>query len=236
MVLEGFYMKNISAPSTFLIVAVTMLGSLIQSGYTAPKSKYSALPARSGEGAKVAAKSNLDSATVHKYYLDGDFEEAIAILETGLREKRPFNHNDSVFIFKHLGVMYAAQYETREKGKYFMHQLLMTEPTAKIMDMYASDMIYMIFKNIQDEFDSNRMRLNHAEQLVQGNNQSEPGSKNDTRNDDARTSKQAKMESSGSHVALWWIGGIAVAAGIGGGYYLYSQSPEPAKDKEIVAR
>ena len=90
----------------------------------------------------------VDTAAVRKLYLDGDFEQAVEILETGLNEKRPFDHADSVFIFKHLGVMYAAKYETRERGKYFMHQLLLTEPTAKIMDMYASDMIYMVMDAI----------------------------------------------------------------------------------------
>ena len=184
----------------------------------------------------ASEESKIDSATVRKKYLDGDFEDAIFILESDLKEKRRLRHDDSVFIYKHLGVMYAARYETREKGKYFMHQLLMTEPTAKIMDMYASDMIYMIFKNIQDEFQSNRMRLDHAEQLVQGNQQSDPLSKNDSKNSDETSGKQAKVSSSNSHAAYWWLGGVVLAAGIGGGYYLYSQSATPAKDKEIVAR
>lgn len=104
------------------------------------------------------ASAALDTAGIRKLYLDGDFDEAIELLTASYKEKRFLNHNDSVFIFKHLGVMYAANYETREKGKYFMHQLLFIEPTAKIMDMYASDMIYMIFKNIQDEFISSRSK------------------------------------------------------------------------------
>ena len=97
-----------------------------------PKAKISATPApRVSVDLNVPPK--VDSAKVHKLYLDGDFDEAIVLLENNLKDTRQYRHEDSVFIFKHLGVMYAAQYETREKGKYFMHRLLMVEPTAKIM-------------------------------------------------------------------------------------------------------
>ena len=63
------------------------------------------------------------------------------------------------FVYKHLGVMYAAQQSTRDKGKHFMHQLIAIEPTAKILDMYASDMIHLIFRNVQEEFEVKRVRL-----------------------------------------------------------------------------
>jgi len=106
-----------------------------------------------------ARAEGIDSSRIQKLYMDGEFEPAIAILELDLKSDKRIRHNDSVFIFKHLGVMYAATYETRERGKFFMFQLLQVEPTAKIMDMYASDMIYMIFKNIQDEFQTKRARL-----------------------------------------------------------------------------
>jgi hypothetical protein len=158
-----------------------------------------------------AAPLLLDTVAIRKLYLDGDFDQAVEIMETGLKEKRAFNHYDSVFIFKHLGVMYAAKYDTREKGKYFMHQLLTVEPTARILDMYASDMIYMIFKNIQDEYEETRGRYNHAETLVKGNGQSIPP-KNQTGSD--KEEKTAK--SSNGNKTLYWVGAstVAVAAGV----------------------
>src|SRR4051812_1886959 len=82
----------------------------------------------------------LDTIAVHKVYVDGDFDQAIEMLKPALDGSYRLSHQDSVFIFKHLGVMYAAKYETREKGKKYMMLLLQTEPTARIMDMYASDM------------------------------------------------------------------------------------------------
>src|SRR5258706_10058147 len=147
--------------STVIAVLVTF-----ENGFAAAKKqpqKASATPETIIINVPSVHKAVMDTAKIRKLYLDGDFEEAIEILETGIREKRPFNHGDSVFFCNHLGVMYAAKYHTREKRKYYMHMLLMVEPTARILDMYASDMIYMIFKNIQDEFDQTRMRLSRAE-------------------------------------------------------------------------
>jgi len=145
-----------------------------------------------------------------------------------LKEKRPFNHGDSVFIFKHLGVMYAAKYDTRERGKYFMHQLLMVEPTARIMDMYASDMIYMIFKNIQDEFDQTRGKLSRAETHVRENAQT------DRNTDSTESPKETKSNAnSGSHSnghALVWAGATTavVAAGVAA-YFIFQDEPKTTK-------
>jgi hypothetical protein len=106
-----------------------------------------------------SAAQSLDTAKVRGLYIDGEFQSAIEILEGSLNTTLQLSHTDSVFIFKHLGVMFAADYEKRERGKMYMFQLLMTEPTAKILDMYASDMIYMIFKNIQDEFEIKKAKF-----------------------------------------------------------------------------
>jgi hypothetical protein len=157
-------------------------------------------PAAAPAGAKAPSQradgtDGIDSLTTHKLYMDGDFDPAIAMLESDLQSRKLLSHDDSVFIFKHLGVMYAANYETRERGKMYMHQLLMTEPGAKIMDMYASDMIYMIFKNIQDEFETNRARLSNAD----SSEHPRPG---------------PDKPKSGSHLGLW-IGAAVLAAGAG---------------------
>ncbi|HLP43608.1 MAG TPA: hypothetical protein VK465_19050 [Fibrobacteria bacterium] len=119
-------------------------GAASTASATAPKSQPTS----------KASLASLDTSAVRKLYLDGDFDLAIDQLEMALKYDSTFSHQDSVFSFKHLGVMHAAKYETREKGKLYMHKLLEVEPTARILDMYASDMIYMIFKNIQDEYHS----------------------------------------------------------------------------------
>ena len=174
----------------------------------------------------------LDTLRIRKLYMDGEFETAIAILETGLKEMRPFDHKDSVFIFKHLGVMYAANYESRERGKMYMQQLLMTEPTARIMDMYASDMIYMIFKNIQDEFETKRGHLAHAKELVAGNQQTEPEG-------DSEQSPKLPMESKSrerkDHTLVWFVAtGAVVATGVVAYFLLAPENTKIEKRSHTV--
>ena len=122
-----------------------------------------------GPAAKTKPQStDLDTTRIHALYMDGDFDRAIAELEKARKQGRLRTHADSVFAFKHLGVMYAATYATVEKGKQNMVQLLTIEPTVSILDMYASDMIYMIFRNVQAEvvharpFHESRMRFRRS--------------------------------------------------------------------------
>jgi hypothetical protein len=109
--------------------------------------------------AAVGAVAPMDTAKIHGQYLEGDFDQAIRALEAQLKTRRPMSHAESVFVFKHLGVMYAAQHSTRDKGKFYMQELISIEPTAKILDMYASDMIHLIFRNVQEEFEQSRRSL-----------------------------------------------------------------------------
>lgn len=183
-----------------------------------------------------ASPPRLDSAKVHSLYLDGEFEAAIAILEANLKDTRPYRREDSVFIFKHLGVMYAAQFDTREKGKYFMHKLLAVEPTAKILDMYASDMIYMIFRNIQEEYEQTRLFMG-----MQRHGRSRTDTLSGTIESKATqgTSKEKPQDtvSRASNGKKWMWGGAAVAGlGVGvGAYFLMNdrQTKVDSRDFEF---
>ncbi len=175
----------------------------------------------------------VDATKVHRLYLDGEFDAAIAMLEDNLKDTRQYSHEDSVFIFKHLGVMYAAQYHTREKGKYYMNRLLMVEPTAKIMDMYASDMIYMIFKNIQKEYEQGRNSVNTEGQLRVARDTT---ASSKTKRDPVEASSQpAKVAGQNSGTKTWIWTGVAVAtvaAGVGA-YVLLSEEQPKATQKEV---
>jgi hypothetical protein len=179
----------------------------------------------------------VDSAAVHRFYLDGDFDPAIAMLEDNLKETRQYRHEDSVFIFKHLGVMYAAQYETREKGKYYMHKLLMVEPSAKIMDMYASDMIYMIFKNIQEEFEQNRATIEGPRR-----NTDQPDSMPARNPSEVAAGSPIRTRGSGEEAQpsggkKWiWAGAavVTLAAGVGAYYMLTGQPHTTVTEKDVA--
>lgn len=152
-----------------------------------------------------------DSSLIRKHYHEGDFEQAISILELSLKEKKIISHSDSVFTFKHLGVMYAANERTRERGKYYMLQLLTIEPTARIMDMYASDMIYMIFKNLQEEFASTHQNYGKRE----------PIGEDKLSYSDKQTKPDQKIKKNSSYL---WLGSAVIIMGCGAALYFYTQS------------
>jgi hypothetical protein len=204
-----------------VFLAFTLVFSAATNIHAAASKKSPATPSKIQTilfHAPSTPKPLIDTAKVRSLYLDGDFDEAIKILETGIKEKRPFDHDDSVFFCKHLGVMYAAKYDTREKGKYYMHMLLMVEPTARILDMYASDMIYMIFKNIQDEFDQTRMRLGRAEKNLKGNAQTDSLPITNTQKPNSESKR------SSGH-PLIWVGATTAVVGVGVvAYFIFNNS------------
>jgi len=184
----------------------------------APRKASGAEPAPIAKSS--APSSPLDTAKVRALYVDGDFDIAIDQIETSLRTRSGFSREDSVFMFKHLGVMYAAKYETREKGKRYMLRLLEVEPTARILDMYASDMIYMIFKNIQDEFEASRRTLTRSDStLGEG---PEKGQKEKPASQAMTPDQNRKTNSS-----FVWVGAtVAVAAAAAGTWYILAFEPK----------
>jgi hypothetical protein len=114
-----------------------------------------------------------------------------------------------------------------------MHRLLTVEPSAKIMDMYASDMIYMIFRNIQEEFEQNRMFMGMQRQSQIRADTPSAGAGTRAKKDTPRTDPRASdSRSSGGKKWIW--GGFAVAAvaaGVGA-YVLMNDHGVSGKDFE----
>jgi len=187
-----------------------------------------AAAAKPGAGKPAAAKTMMDTAALHATYLDGDFDQAIRTMESALKSKKSnLSHSDSVFIFKHLGVMYAATPATREKGRYYMAQLIYIEPTAKILDMYASDMIYLIFRNVQEEF-ANRHPNVANPVAVAVDTTPKPVQP-------AAPSPAAPVArtSSSNRKTVYWVAGGAIAVGAIGLLYVLLDNPAP-KHNSIV--
>jgi hypothetical protein len=184
--------------------------------------------AKPAAATKGSAKPVMDTAALHATYLDGDFDKAIRVMEAALKNKKnPVSHADSVFIFKHLGVMYAATPATREKGRYYMAQLIYIEPTAKILDMYASDMIYLIFRNVQEEF-ANK----HPNVAIPAAAAVDSAPKPQAPPPEAKPAPVARGSGSGRKT-VYWVAGGAVALGAVGLLFVLLDSPEP-KNHSIV--
>jgi len=159
----------------------------------------------------------LDTSAIHALYMDGEFESAIELLERASGEGLLKTHTDSVFAYKHLGVMYAARYETMERGKSYMYRLLTIEPTVRILDMYASEMIYMIFRNVQAEFEIRTARPKDS-LLVEASS---------FRADSVRAIPEKKVR----RYKAWpyWTAGALFLAGAGVAVYLLVPNDGPAQ-------
>jgi hypothetical protein len=106
-----------------------------------------------------AADKPLNQIAIHYKYNDGDFAAVIQGIEEFTHAHKTYARADSVFIAKHLAVVYAASPETRERGKYYMFQLLELVPSAELVDMYVSDEIEAIFSRVRQEYATHHQDL-----------------------------------------------------------------------------
>jgi hypothetical protein len=93
------------------------------------------------------------------------------------------------------------------------------------MDMYASDMIYMIFKNIQDEFETSRGK---NVQPVKGAGDAHAIAQPAPRVKDG----EPRVSNARTYV---WLGTAAAVIGAGVAAYVLSDTP-PAKTKNFEVK
>lgn len=94
----------------------------------------------------------LNQKDIHAAYNEGDFDKVTALIDGFNRVNKTYSRADSIFIAKHLAVVYSANPQTREKGRYFMYRLLEMMPSAELVDMFVSDEIDRIFDKVRKEF------------------------------------------------------------------------------------
>ncbi|MDB5047874.1 MAG: hypothetical protein JWO30_945 [Fibrobacteres bacterium] len=191
------------------------------------KSQASSTPAR-------PVMQSLDQAMVKKYYNDGDFDQSIKLLEEFQKTHSKYTREESLMVYKYLGVMYCADQSTREKGKTYFYKLLKIDPEAKILDMYVSIVVQDIFRSTLDELLGQRgLPPSGREDRLTGP-EPKPGQESFPARKEQDKNPEPEKISAGNHAVYWWIGGLAVAAGVAGGYYIYAKSsPSTRKDVDI---
>jgi hypothetical protein len=164
----------------------------------------------------------LDKERIHGYYSEGSFELVTGALEDFLRRNRAYAREDSLFIYKHLGVVYAAGTASREKGRYYMLRLLETDSAANLEDMYVGDEIQGVFGKVKAEFD-----LRQANLAMQKSRQPalKPESKPDsgpaaTPRAEAPRGKAAPAMRRRSNAGFWIVTGAGLVATGAIAYYI----------------
>ncbi len=109
------------------------------------------LPCHAMKG--INPDGSLDKTTLSKAYFEGEFWSVITALEeyrkNGLATA---TRDDSVYTYKYLSVVYAADPSTRQKAESFMYLLLRMMPTIDLLDLYISDNIESIFQKVRSDF------------------------------------------------------------------------------------
>jgi hypothetical protein len=101
---------------------------------------------------KTVSTDTLDRKKVHSEYGDGNFETVVQVLETYRANHDRFRKGDSVFIAKYLGVIYASNPDSREKGKYWLYKMLQLDPSADLVDLYVGAEVEGTFEKVRSEF------------------------------------------------------------------------------------
>ncbi len=99
------------------------------------------------------ADGTLDKPVVSKAYFEGEFWTVINALEAFRKSGMDSTREDSVYTFKYLSVVYAADPTTRKKAESYMYQLLRMMPTIDLLDLYISDNIESIFKKVKSDYE-----------------------------------------------------------------------------------
>jgi hypothetical protein len=119
---------------------------------TAPASPSPSGPAPSAAPVPAASGDTVDRKRVHAEYGDGNFETVVQILEDYRARHDRYRAADSVVIAKYLGVVYAANPATREKGKYWLYRMLQLDPGQDLVDLYVGEEVQSVFERVREEF------------------------------------------------------------------------------------
>lgn len=185
----------------------------------------------------ATAHAPLEQKRIHATYNDGNFDAVIRDIENFQKTHSSYSTSDSIFIAKHLAVVYSANPATREKGKYYMFRLLEMLPSAKLIDMYVSDEIDRIFDKVREEFtnhqkdfgvDTTRMSMPERAPVNQVNPETaaaKPAEKKPL-------AAKSDPEGGKGNKAIWIAAGAGtVAVGLAAVYFL--STPNSSKENKV---
>ncbi len=177
---------------------------------------------------------------VHEAYTNGDFDEVLARIESYQKRHPRHSLSDSLFIAKHLAVVYGSNPQTREKGRYFMFRMLEMNASADLVDMFISQDLDQTFEKVRKEFlvRQNREQKNKAPYAA-AQNSSTPRTAVSTATPVDKPERTMPLPAvketpqEGGKTWLWFAGGAAVVAGAVTAYYLTLNESTPG-DNHVI--
>ena len=161
----------------------------------------------------------LDKKAISHAYFEGEFSRILPPLETFRQSYPNPSKDDQIFVYKYLSVIYAADSSTRKKAESYMVQLIKLMPTIELIDLYISDNIQAIFKDVKANF------LKQQKYVREHDVYGHPSGI-----DSALTPAPGKK----GHPFLWWtVAGLGVTAAVATTYILMSESSSPGENNEL---
>ncbi|MEO6098263.1 MAG: hypothetical protein ABIW76_22375 [Fibrobacteria bacterium] len=163
----------------------------------------------------------LDKNAISHAYFEGEFSQILPPLETFRQAYPNPTKDDQIFVYKYLSVIYAADPSTRKKAESYMVQLVKLMPTIELIDLYISDNIQAIFKDVKSNFLKQQQYVREHDVY---------GHPSGSAVDSTAIYKPRKK----SHPVFWWtLGGLGVTAAAATTYILLSESTSSGDHHEL---
>jgi len=169
-------------------------------------------------------EGTLDKAAISHAYFEGEFSRVLPPLEA-YRQSFPGNakKEDSIFVYKYLSVIYAADPKTRQKAESYMVQLIKLMPTIELIDLYISDNIESIFKNVKQSYEQQQAYVRGHDEYGRDKNHGKNGT-------EEKSVAPVKIKEERSHKWIWWtLGGVGTAAIATTAYFVLNGDHTAAK-------
>jgi hypothetical protein len=155
----------------------------------------------------------LDKEAISHAYFEGEFDRILPPLEAYRQAFPTFStKDDSIFVYKYLSVIYAADPSTRKKGESCMVQLIKMKPAIELIDLYISDNIASIFKDVKSNYFQQQKYV--REHDLVGNEKQQP---------------EIKPKNHSTKWIWWSLGGIGTAAVATTVYFTLNRDHAPAQ-------
>jgi hypothetical protein len=172
----------------------------------------------------------VDREWVQAQYQSGEFGSVKSKLQGLLKSRQPLSKSDSIFVYKYVSVVTAADSGNKQVAKDYMYKLLTIQPNIDIIDLYVSESVYSLFQDVRKEFNTRNAYASKKETIEAGETPLLPTATESKRPIPMpqSASRNAKAEASSSRAWLYWtLGGVAVTGVAIGAYYLTQEHDGP---------
>jgi hypothetical protein len=173
---------------------------------------------------KIAKVEVLNRTWVENTYKNGDLDAVKFRLQGILKSRQTLSRSDSIFVYKYVSVVTAADAENKHIAKDYMYKLLSIQPNVDIIDLYVSESITQLFQDVKKEFHA-RMAYVSQKDTIENSNSKPIGlrPKEKPHASKPKNGNNSLVPSKSYAIWYWTAAGLAVT-GSAIGIYLWSNS------------